>query len=384
MGLGYVLQALWAALFIWYVIERLRVAKGLAPEGALWRNPVAAARRGVQAMRADARAARVAVGLIVGGLVVTWAAGAAWRVAGGGAWQVVGMQPGDFEELLFSPHLWATAWRELVDAATLYPAFELSARARVPAVFILAGLAVWAVRRRDLTGPMHRLSPAHVRDACGCLAVAGVALVVQGVADRAGGGRMDEDARAFATLLTLLWAPVVQGGLLGLVALGMVDLVRGLRPDGVSLARRWLRLLPGFVILAALVIVPGAVAELALPGWEEGNAGVGAGVAAHVITRLAWPAVLPALLWLAATRRPPAEALGAAGRFWARHWRGVAGALARTVVPLAPLLVALRLLETLAPATGLVPGLVTLCATWAVGLVVLGGAVVMYEKEAGD
>ena len=384
MGLGHVLQALWAALFIWHVIERLRVAKGLAPEPPLWRNPVAAARRCLEALRAHARTAQLALALIVGGSLVGWAAGAAWRGTAGGAWQVVDAQPADFADLLFSPHLWATAWRELVDAATFYPAFELSATARAPAVLIIAALAVWAMRRRDLTGPMHRLSPAHVRDACGCLAVAGVALVVQGVADRAAGGRMDEDARAFATLLTLLWAPVVQGGFLGLLTLGMVDLARGLPPEGISIARRWLRLLPGFVVLAALVILPGAVAELALPGWEEESAGVGPSAALHVITRLAWLAVLPAWLWMAATRRPPAEALGATARFWADHRGTVAGAMARTVVPLAPLLIALRLLETLAPATGLVPGLVTACAWWAVGLAVLGAAVVVYEEEAGE
>lgn len=393
MGFGHVLQALWAGLFIWYVIERLHVAKGLAPEPPLWRNPVAAARRCLEALRADARAARLVLALIVGGSLVTWAAGAAWwrfssaaaaDAASERAGRLVDAQPADFAELLFSRHLWDTTWRELLDAATLYPVFALSAPARAPAALALIALLVWALRRRDLTGPMHRLAPAHVRDAGGCLAVAAVALAVVAVANIPSAGRMDDDAQAFATLLTLLWAPVVQGGFLGLLALGMVDLVRGLPLDGLSIARRWLRLLPGFAVLAALVILPGALAELAMPGWERGNSGEGPRAAAHLITRLAWLAVLPALLWMASARRPPSEALRATGRFWAEHGKATAGALARAVVPLAPLLVALRLLETLAPATSLLPGLITLCATWALGLAVLGAAVVVYETQVVD
>ena len=45
MTLGIALRTIWLLLFAWYVIERLRVTKGLLPEPPVWHNPIAAARR---------------------------------------------------------------------------------------------------------------------------------------------------------------------------------------------------------------------------------------------------------------------------------------------------------------------------------------------------
>ena len=392
LGFGWFLQALWAALFLWYVVERLRVAKGEASEPPVWHNPIAAARRFWRDLWDNAQLAWGLLAAILGAYGVACIGLFLWgcatesygaEIGAGPLRSLLQMRPEQFRDLILHPGLWNTTWRELLDAATVYPAFELGFAARPITAIALAAIVTWIIVRRRQIAAAKALSPAQVSEAYGYLGAGLLAIVVSVILVAIPNQTAGQDVRLFGAFVTLLSVPVAQGGVLGLASLALADVVSALPLYAEGIVRRWLRLLPSFVLLAGVAVLPRVVGDLVLPGWETDRATAHQATAAALwaVTRLAWLGVVPVWLWVVFERRPLLEALGQAPGFWKRHWRAVGMAILRTVVVLGPVLLGLRLLETLAPATSLFPGAAVVLGSWIVGLVVLGSATEMYRAE---
>lgn len=380
LTLGMLLRALWAILFLWYVVERLRTVKEQVAPRPIWHHPIAAARRFWGALRA---VPGLAWRVLAGGLaaqVVACLARLLWHLcregypADLGAASVRAMFQVDLagaRRLAEVPDFWGASWRELLDAATLYPALQPWFAGNAVSAVVLVAFMVWLARnRRQVVGREAGLARQYV--AAMLWLAAGLAAHLAAALGRRGGG----EAALGAGMAEALSRAVLHGGALGLLALLCAQVLRLGRTDAPALARDWLRLLPWFVVGVGVVLAPTALAEVASPGWEAARTGVhqGASLALWLLTRLTWLAVLVAgMPRLLAPGRPAQER-----RLGAQRWRALGTAAARTAAALAPVLVALTALRTLAPPGGLFPGSATALAAFLVGLTVLGAAMVMW------
>jgi hypothetical protein len=385
---GYLLRTLWALLFAWYVIERLRVARGQIAEPPLWHNPIAAARRFWRALwDAPALAWGLFAAILAGQLFTALARLVALAVRHGypqdiGSPVVAAMfdlRIADLGKALSLPGFWSLRWRELLDALTFYPALSVLPMGGVLEALLLAVFAAWLVRHRAeiLDGPA---LPARAEVTAKALVAAGLLALAGGLAVR---GMAAGPARAWAVAaLGLVAQPILHGATLGLLSLLIGDVVLALPLSMKRVARHWLRLLPSFICCAALVVAPRVIFDAVLPGWELLRNGQQGGLVAlaWVLTRLAGLAVLLVWLPVALLRRSPRET--GAGLFG--NWRALGVAMLRAAVPLAPALLLLDLLRTAAPPEALLPGAITLLLTSGLGVATLGAGMEIWREMERD
>jgi len=387
LNLGQILLSIWALLFVWYVLERLRVVREQQPERPLWHNPIAAARAFWRSLWDHRGLAWGTLATVVGGYLLVCLGGflgglmkhgRPTSIADTPIRRLLDVRVGEFTDLLLHPKFWGMAWREMLDGLTLYPAFEMGLGARAITGLVILALVVWIARNRDEVLPPERIDPRQVKETLSVLA-AGLAALLAWAAVAMGDRRAD--AQAFLSVTSLIADPVVHGGALGLVSLIFADIVLALPLRAAGLARRWVRTLPTFALLAAAPVLCRVVADSVLPGWEtDRQIGVpNLAATLWLLTRLAWVGVLPLWLWVTFERRGLRGAVDETRVFWGRHWRAVLVALARSCVILAPLLVAVDVMSTIAPPSALLPGVIPVLISWMIGLATLGGAMQVYR-----
>jgi len=383
LRLGYALQTVWAVLFVWYVVTRIRVVKGRRPQCPVWHNPVAAARAFWLELWELPHIAWGLLGAIVGSYCIACLGSFVWLCASAG-WptgpdalclkSLMDVRAAQAAQLLLRPDFIALTWRELFDAVSFYPMFQLGPAADAVTGISLLAFVGWIWRNRVTVAPPRRIAPEALKEAWGFLSVGFLALVGLGAVGLMRRGPGAEDVDTMQAVLSLITMPVVHGGALAALCLLFADISLALPLDAKTIARRWLRMLPSFALLAGFPVLVRVLAEVALPGWEADRLVHRQGAAAGwwLATRAAWVLVMPIWLYMAYTRQPLSRAYRQTPNFWATHWRSVIVAALRAVVVLMPVLVSVRTLSVLAPPHSLLPGSLSLLASWLVGVVTLG------------
>lgn len=390
MGIAYPLQAIWAVIVIWYVVERLLTAQGRITQRHPAHHPILAASRFWGAFW-DCR--HLALGLcaaVVGAQLLLCACGFLWGLlitgtptglASPSLQRLLYAQPAAVVEALGDPVFWSLSWLQLVDAVVLFPAFELGYQADILGAILLGGFCVWGIANRRAIAWAGRAELGQ-GDRGGALLVVGftAALLLLGLSAFSGdapGGAVRSLALAARCLATL----VLHGGLVGLVALTLSGVVLSRPVSAPHLLGRWLALVPSFVALMAVPAVAGTCARALAPDISVGGGPPLAGVL-WLVSRVSWLAAMPVVVWLAFEGGPLAEAIHGVRRLLARDGRDLAVGLVRGTVLLLPLLLALNVLNLLAPTSGLLPGAAVVLASWLLGLTCLGAAMTVFHDTA--
>lgn len=384
------LQAIWAVLVLWYVLERMLVVKGRAVNAQAWRNPARAARDSWRALWDVAPVGWAFIALLLSAHAVTCLARSLWACAVSGWPQdlsapclraIVDVDPSGFIAAFRSSEYWACRWRELLDAAVAYPAFHPALGPG--SVTLLLGVTLWVQRRKLSPGPGDARGR-HARSALSMwLLWTGLAAYLAQAALNSRQFGLDEATkRGVGLLFGLFAAPVISGAVVGLLALLAARIVLALPVEADRLFAQWLDRLPRFAALCVLPAGAVAVADWFLPDWQQAPHPNSAGLAAGLwaFSRLAWLMVLPGVLRLALHGGPARRGVAELPRLMKATPGGLAVLMLRSAAVLFPVLVLVGFVGLIAPATGLVPGAVTVLARWCIAFAVMGGALTLHRE----
>ncbi|NSW55617.1 MAG: hypothetical protein HPY44_06355 [Armatimonadetes bacterium] len=385
----HLLQAIWAALVLWYVLERLLVVKGRAVNAQSWRNPARAARDSWRALWDTAWIAWAFIAALLSAHTVTCVARGIWACGVSGWPQdlsapclqaFVDFDPSGFIAAFRSGEYWACRWRELLDAAIAYPAFRPALEPG--SIMLLLGVTWWVQRRKLSPGAGDRRGGRARFAVSMWLLWTGLAAYLAQAAVNIRQFDLDEaTTRGVGLLFGLFAAPVISGAVVGLLALLTAKIVLAQPIDADRLFAQWLQRLPRFATLCVLPAGAVALAGWFLPDWQQAPHPNSPGLAAGLwlFTRLAWLIALPGVLRVAVHGGPARRGLAELPRLLNAVPGGLVVLMLRSAAVLFPVLVALEFLGLLAPATGMLPGALTVLARWCVAFMVMGGSVALHR-----